>query len=89
MSPGEQQRLAWARILLTRPAIVFLDEATSALDGDTEAALYAQLLTDLPDTTIVSIAHRQSVAQYHQTRWLFTACDEDARTYRMDCTLQG
>jgi len=77
LSPGEQQRLAMVRVLLIRPDIVFLDEASSAMDGETEAALYALLTEELPDSTIVSIAHRESVAQYHHLRWQFVADDND------------
>ena len=73
LSPGEQQRLAFVRVLLIRPDMVFLDEATSAMDGDTEAALYALLTDELPDSTIISIAHRETVAQYHALRWQFVA----------------
>lgn len=40
LSLGEQQRLAWARLLLAKPKLALLDEATSALDQDTEARLY-------------------------------------------------
>jgi vitamin B12/bleomycin/antimicrobial peptide transport system ATP-binding/permease protein len=50
LSPGEQQRIAFARVLLTRPRAVFLDEATSALDEGLEFALYERLQTELPDT---------------------------------------
>ena len=48
LSPGEQQRVAFARILLTRPQAVFLDEATSALDEGLEFALYQPPRTELP-----------------------------------------
>lgn len=68
LSGGEQQRLAWARALLIRPDWLFLDEATSALDPPSEQALYELLLRELPDTTLVSIAHRPSVAQFHRQR---------------------
>ncbi len=57
LSPGEQQRIAFARVLLTRPAAVFLDEATSALDEGLEFALYELLRTELPDTIVVSVGH--------------------------------
>ncbi len=66
LSGGEQQRVAIARALLARPAWLFLDEATASLDGEAEAELYALLRTRLPDTTLVSIAHRASVAALHE-----------------------
>ncbi len=65
LSGGEQQRLAVARALLARPDWLFLDEATASLDPAAEAALYGLLRERLPDTTIVSIAHRPEVAAYH------------------------
>jgi putative ATP-binding cassette transporter len=68
LSPGEQQRLSFARALLQRPDWLFLDEASAALDGTTEALLYGLLLERLPEATIVSIAHRPAVAQYHRRR---------------------
>ena len=69
LSPGEQQRLAFARAILTRPDILFLDEATSALDDETEQLMYERLVAALPDVTLISVAHRNSVAKYHQTCW--------------------
>lgn len=65
LSGGEQQRLAFARVLLHRPAFVFLDEATSALDPETERLLYDAILTHLPEAGVISIAHRESLAAYH------------------------
>jgi len=65
LSGGEQQRLAFARILLQRPTHVFLDEATSALDEASEHRLYSRLLEALPGSTLVSVAHRKEVARYH------------------------
>ena len=75
LSPGEQQRLAFARVFLTRPEVVFLDEASSAMDGETEEALYSLLQEELPQSAIVSIAHRETVARYHQQRWHFSNRD--------------
>ncbi|OBI22054.1 multidrug ABC transporter ATP-binding protein [Mycobacterium sp. E2327] len=66
LSPGEQQRVAFARILLTRPKAVFLDEATSALDEGLEFALYQLVRTELPDTVLVSVSHRPTVEQHHR-----------------------
>jgi putative ATP-binding cassette transporter len=68
LSPGEQQRVAFARALLNRPDWLFLDEATSALDEDMERTLYALIRERLPQTTLVSIAHRPSVAAFHARR---------------------
>lgn len=65
LSPGEQQRLAFARALLQRPDFLFLDEATSALDEDTEALMYRLVCERLPDAALVSIAHRSTVARWH------------------------
>ncbi|MBU9336664.1 ABC transporter ATP-binding protein/permease [Burkholderia multivorans] len=65
LSPGEQQRLAGARVLLQKPDFLFLDEATSALDADNEARLYRLFAERLPKAAIVSIAHRESLAAFH------------------------
>ncbi|KWH25697.1 ABC transporter ATP-binding protein/permease [Burkholderia multivorans] len=65
LSPGEQQRLAGARVLLHKPDFLFLDEATSALDADNEARLYRLFAERLPKAAIVSIAHRESLAAFH------------------------
>ncbi|MCP5201660.1 MAG: ABC transporter ATP-binding protein/permease, partial [Gammaproteobacteria bacterium] len=65
LSPGEQQRLSFARALLNAPDWLFLDEATSAIDDDMEQKLYGLLRERLPGTTLISIAHRASVAAFH------------------------
>ncbi|MBF6571534.1 MAG: ABC transporter ATP-binding protein/permease [Candidatus Binataceae bacterium] len=64
LSGGEQQRLAFARLLLNGPRFAFLDEATSALDMAAEQSLYARL-TQSP-TAFISIGHRPSLRQFHQ-----------------------
>lgn len=65
LSLGEQQRLAFARILLLKPALLFLDEATSALDEDAEAKLYGLLRTASWRPTIVSVGHRSTLRTFH------------------------
>jgi putative ATP-binding cassette transporter len=65
LSLGEQQRLAFARILLTQPQYVLLDEATSALDGANECNLY-RCLQGL-QLAYLSVGHRPSLLDYHQT----------------------
>jgi vitamin B12/bleomycin/antimicrobial peptide transport system ATP-binding/permease protein len=65
LSPGEQQRLAIARVLLQKPDFLFLDEATSALDLENESVLYRALAERLPNGAIVSVAHRESVQSMH------------------------
>ena len=66
LSGGEQQRLALARAILAKPDWLFLDEATSAMDEDMEAEIYEILVKKLPATTIISIGHRASLAQFHK-----------------------
>jgi putative ATP-binding cassette transporter len=65
LSLGEQQRLAFARILLIKPALLFLDEATSALDEVCEARLYGLLRTAPWRPTIVSVGHRSTLRAFH------------------------
>jgi vitamin B12/bleomycin/antimicrobial peptide transport system ATP-binding/permease protein len=65
LSGGEQQRLAFARILVHGPDMVFLDEATSPLDEQSEAALY-RLIEAMPDRpTLISIGHRSTLKPLH------------------------
>jgi len=66
LSVGEQQRVAFARILLTKPAAAFLDESTSALDEGLELTLYELIRSELPDMILVSVSHRATVEQFHR-----------------------
>ena len=68
LSPGEQQRVAFARVLLTRPKAVFVDEATSAMDEGLELTMYRLLRAELPGTVLVSVSHRSTVESHHQQR---------------------
>jgi putative ATP-binding cassette transporter len=78
LSGGEQQRLSIARALLQKPQWLFLDEATGALDEASEAALYHLMIERLPNTAIVSIGHRASLAPFHQ-RFFALKPDETGR----------
>ncbi|WP_339545765.1 ABC transporter ATP-binding protein/permease [Pseudomonas sp. RA_35y_Pfl2_P32] len=65
LSPGEQQRLAFARALLYAPQWLYMDEATSAMDEEDEATLYQALIDQLPGLSIVSVGHRSSLKRFH------------------------
>jgi putative ATP-binding cassette transporter len=66
LSPGEQQRIAFARALVQRPDWLFLDEATSAVDEATEARLYGLLRERLAGTTVFSVGHRATLRPFHR-----------------------
>ncbi|MGH3974887.1 MAG: ATP-binding cassette domain-containing protein, partial [Pseudonocardiaceae bacterium] len=65
LSPGERQRLAFARIVVNRPRLVFLDESTSAVDEGTEYALYTLIRAELPECMLVSVGHRSTLDALH------------------------
>ena len=68
LSGGEQQRIAFARVLLHQPQWLFLDEATSSLDEASETRMYRLLQERMPHTTVISIGHRPSLAAFHERR---------------------
>jgi len=68
LSPGEQQRVAFARVLINHPRWLYMDESTSALDAPTAIALYELVRERLPDTTLISIAHNPEIASFHDRR---------------------
>jgi putative ATP-binding cassette transporter len=70
LSPGEQQRIAFARALVQKPDWLFLDEATSALDEATEVHLYRLLRERLAGTTVFSIGHRATLRPFHSRQLL-------------------
>lgn len=67
LSGGEQQRLAFARVILSKPDYIFLDEATSALDEPRELEMYELLKKVLPNATIISVGHRSTLFNVHDT----------------------
>ncbi|OOF80746.1 ABC transporter ATP-binding protein/permease [Rodentibacter caecimuris] len=66
LSLGEQQRLAFARLLLHKPKVAFLDEATASMDEGLEYEMYRLLKDELPTTTIISVGHRSTLKAFHQ-----------------------
>jgi putative ATP-binding cassette transporter len=70
LSPGEQQRIAFARALVQKPQWLFLDEATSAVDEATEARLYRLVRERLAETTLFSIGHRATLYPFHTRRFV-------------------
>ena len=79
LSGGEQQRLAFARALLNKPDWLFLDEGTAALHDEAERELYELLRARLPETTVVSIGHRASLAEFHARRLQWKRDGETSR----------
>lgn len=65
LSLGEQQRCAFVRALLARPAVLFLDESSAAMDAANEARCYQLLKDMLPDTILISVGHHASLERFH------------------------
>jgi putative ATP-binding cassette transporter len=66
LSPGELQRISFARILLHQPEWIFLDESTSSLDLANEKYLYKLLKEKLPNSTVISVGHQASTEAFHE-----------------------
>ncbi len=71
LSLGEQQRLAFSRVLLVKPDFIFLDEATASVDEKSEAALYELLQHSLPNSAVTSVGHRSTLLASHSERLAF------------------
>ncbi|RCW82351.1 ABC transporter ATP-binding protein/permease [Phyllobacterium bourgognense] len=68
LSGGEKQRLAFARLLLHTPDIIVLDEATSALDEKSQDKMMEMLIHEMPNVTIISVAHRAELEAFHSRK---------------------
>lgn len=79
LSGGEKQRLAFARLLLNDPDIIVLDEATSALDEKTQDKIMDMMISELPNATIVSVAHRIELEAFHSRKITLERRDGGAR----------
>ncbi len=82
LSGGEQQKLAFARLLLQRPSWIVMDEATAALDEENQAMLMALLRTELPEAAVISIGHRPGLEDYHDRTLMLVRGAEGARLVR-------
>lgn len=79
LSGGEKQRLAFARLLLNDPDIIVLDEATSALDEKTQDKIMQMMIDELPNATILSVAHRVELEEFHSRKITLEKRDGGAR----------
>jgi putative ATP-binding cassette transporter len=89
LSGGEKQRLAFARLLLHDPDIIVLDEATSALDAKSQDKMMEMLIDELPNATIVSVAHRAELEAFHSRKITLERRDGGAKLVSDIDLLQG
>ncbi len=68
LSGGEKQRLTFARLLLNDPDIIVMDEATAALDEKSQDKMMQTVIDELPDATIISVAHRAELEAFHSRK---------------------
>ncbi len=68
LSGGEKQRLTFARLLLNAPDIIIMDEATAALDEKSQDKMMQTVIDELPDATIISVAHRAELEAFHSRK---------------------
>ena len=68
LSGGEKQRLTFARLLLNAPDIIVMDEATAALDEKSQDKMMQTVIDELPDATIISVAHRPELEAFHSRK---------------------
>lgn len=88
LSGGEQQRVAFARVLIQKPRWVFMDEATSALDEAGQDNIMRLLAEELPESAVVSIGHRPGLEAFH-TRELVLEPGEDGANLRARAEKRG
>jgi putative ATP-binding cassette transporter len=77
LSLGEQQRLAFARVLYNKPSVVALDESTSALDKDAEESIYNLLIET--NITFISVGHNPSLLKYHNKKLILYGPTHDVK----------
>lgn len=74
LSLGEQQRIAFLRVVINRLDVVFMDEVTRAIDESNEFYLYEMFKNELPESIIISIGHRTTLEKQH-TKILYFSTD--------------
>jgi putative ATP-binding cassette transporter len=89
LSPGEQQRLQFARVLLHRPSVVLMDEATSALDEALQMRLLRRLRAALPATAVLAVGHRRELRELHDEVPALPEADKQDRAARGPSTSSG
>jgi putative ATP-binding cassette transporter len=72
LSLGEQQKIAFCRILINKPDIIYLDEATSAVDEEAEGLLYKTIIDKLPSSALISVGHRSTIKKWHNKQLNFS-----------------
>ena len=82
LSGGEQQRIAFVRLLLHKPDIVVMDEATSALDPKSQELLMNLVFEALPEMAVISVGHRPELEAFHQRKLTLARSKEGARLVR-------
>jgi vitamin B12/bleomycin/antimicrobial peptide transport system ATP-binding/permease protein len=70
LSGGERQRVAFVRLMIQKPQIIIMDEATSALDEDSQFSLLSLLHQELAAATVISVAHRSGIEEFHTRKIL-------------------
>jgi putative ATP-binding cassette transporter len=81
LSGGEQQRIAFARLLIHKPSLIILDEATSALDEANQARLMDLFYSELSSASLISVAHRPSLSKYHNRHITLRKAKSGARVF--------
>jgi putative ATP-binding cassette transporter len=86
LSGGEQQRLAFTRLVVLKPDIIIMDEATSALDEDSQRSMMELFRHELNDVTLISVGHRPGLEEFHQRK--LTLQRQPSQTRRQTPTRQ-
>ena len=88
LSLGEQQRLAFGRILVNQPKLVIMDESTSAMDVSAESTMYQLLQQNKSGITYISVGHRPTLLKHHDIRLHLTKEPDNNTSYKID-TIHG